>query len=211
MYYRRFTPHYGLLAKPMTKMTCKPEPERVQWTSEGGQAFVELCKSLCNSCLLISDTYHLHTDVSGLGVGVVLSVIRQDEELPVAYYSRQLHGAENHYSASELECLAVVKVVKHFEVYLMGKHFQLITDHQALQGMTTSKNQNKRLTRLSLFLQDYVTYRPGPENSNADGLSRQCWALEEEMSSGSGGGAPAQEGGDVATRHKSSAGGNPAS
>ena len=31
------------------------------------------------------------------------------------------------------------------------------------------------------------------------------------MSSGSGGGAPAQEGGDVGTRHKSSAGGNPGS
>ena len=111
-YYRRFIPHYGLLAKPLTKLTCNAEPERVQWIPEGDQAFVELCKSLCNACLLtipaISDTYRLHMDASGLDVGAVLSVIRQDEELPVAYYSRQLHGAENHYSASELECLAVV-------------------------------------------------------------------------------------------------------
>ena len=29
-YYRRFIPHYGLLAKQLTKMTCKAEPERVQ-------------------------------------------------------------------------------------------------------------------------------------------------------------------------------------
>ena len=107
-----------------------------------------MCKSLCNACLLIipaiSDTYRLHTDASGLGVGAVLSVIRQDKELPVAYYFRQLHGAENLYSASDLECLAVIKAVKHFEVYLAGQHFQLITDHQVLQGMATSKNQIRR-------------------------------------------------------------------
>ena len=124
--------------------------------SGGGSSLLGV---VCNACLLtipaISDTYHLHTDTSRLGVGAVLSVIRQDEELPVAYYSHQLHGAENHYSASELESLAVVKAVKHFKVYLVGQHFQLITDNQALQGMMTSKNQNRRLMRWSLFLQDF--------------------------------------------------------
>ena len=36
---------------------------------------------------LSSDTYRLQTDVSGAGVGAVLSVMRKGEELPVAYFS----------------------------------------------------------------------------------------------------------------------------
>ena len=35
-------------------------------------------------------------------------VVRKGEELPVAYFSRQLHGAEVNYSSMELECLGVV-------------------------------------------------------------------------------------------------------
>ena len=51
------------------------------------------------------------TDVSGKGLSGMLSVFRDGVELPVAFYSRQLRGAETRYSASELECLAVVDSV----------------------------------------------------------------------------------------------------
>ena len=70
---------------------------------------------------LSSDTYRLQTDASGAGVGAVLSVVRKGEELPVAYFSRLLHGAEVNYSSTELECLGVVAALKHFEDYLAGR------------------------------------------------------------------------------------------
>ena len=102
-----------------------------------------------------------------------------------------------------------------------------MTDHQALTGMSTSTNHNRRLTRWALYLQDFdfsMQYRPGPKNGNADGLSRQCWGEEvmtlnrEECSSPSkarnrkeaaqnlknpstpGGAARTLEEGDMATR-----------
>ena len=40
-------------------------------------------------------------------------------EKPVAFYSRQLKDAETCYAATELECLAVVESVRHFEVYFL--------------------------------------------------------------------------------------------
>ena len=65
-------------------------------------------KSLVNTCSLtiplLKDSYRLQTDASGTGIGAVLSVVRNDEEFPVAFYSRQLRGAELNYSATELEC-----------------------------------------------------------------------------------------------------------
>ena len=56
----------------------------------------------------------------------------------MAFYSRQLQGAEHHYSVTELESLAIVAAVKHFEFYLYGAAFTVYTDHRcmSLLGIT---------------------------------------------------------------------------
>ena len=53
----------------------------------------------------------------------VLSVSRDGAEQSVGFFSRQLRDAETRYSATELECLAVVETIRHFEVYLHGCPF----------------------------------------------------------------------------------------
>ena len=78
-----------------------------------------LATPLARACVLTipnaSDSYRLQTDASGLGIAAVLSVIRE-EEMPVAYYSRQLRSSEKNYSSSELECLAVVAAINTLNV-----------------------------------------------------------------------------------------------
>ena len=87
----------------------------MQWTPERVQAFRLLRECLCNLGTLtipnVSDSFRLHTDASGAGLGTVLSVVHSEEELPVAFFSKQLQGAEFRYSATELECLAVVVAI----------------------------------------------------------------------------------------------------
>ena len=56
-----------------------------------------------------TDVFSLHTDASGAGLGATLNVIRDGGEIPVAFYGKQLQGAQRRYSASELECLAIFK------------------------------------------------------------------------------------------------------
>ena len=43
---------------------------------------------------LPSDEFVLQTDASGVGLGAVLGVSRDGEELPVAFYSRKLQPRE---------------------------------------------------------------------------------------------------------------------
>ena len=45
---------------------------------------------------------------------------RDKEELPVGFFSKKLSSSEKKYSATEMECLAVVKAIDHFAVYLWG-------------------------------------------------------------------------------------------
>ena len=54
---------------------------------------------------LPSDQYRLQTDASGQGLGAVLSVVCEGEELPVAYYSRQLRCIIQQWSWSALVLL----------------------------------------------------------------------------------------------------------
>lgn len=42
---------------------------------------------------------------------------------------------QTRYIISEKECLAVVEVVKHFEAYLLGTAFTIVTNHKALLAL----------------------------------------------------------------------------
>ena len=121
------------------------------------------------------DEFLLQTDASGVGLGAVLSVVRDGVELPVAFYSKKLLPRERSYSASELEGLAVVASVHHFQPYLITHPFTVETDHRALTFLTTAQHKNGRLARWAMKLQPYhfnVRYRPGKLNANADVMSR---------------------------------------
>ena len=102
-------------------------------------------------------------------MGAVLS--QPDEESiehTVAYFSRK-------FSVIEKECLVIKLGVDTFAVYLIGRQFNIQTDHRALQWLSKSKNLNSRLTRWSIALQSFkfkVIHRARLENANADALSR---------------------------------------
>ena len=161
-----------------------PAPAKVSWTPEFEQAFQTLKTRLATQPVLVSHDYQrpfiLQTDASERGLGCVLSQRDdQDVDWPIAFYSRKLLPRESRYSTVEKECLAIVAFLRHFEPYLLGRIFTIQTDHHALSYLDNMRTTNSRLTRWALARQPFqfrVTYRPGSENSNADGLSRQTWA-----------------------------------
>ena len=181
-YYRQFVEGFAKLSAVLTPWTAKSAPSVVGWTVEGREAFERIKVSLVNcACLTIpsqEDTFILHTDASGVGIGATLNVKRNGKMLPVAYYSRQLQGAQHRYSATELEGLAVFKAVHYFAHYLYGAKFEVVTDHKALVSLLHSRVLNRRLHGWVLQLLEFdfvVKYRPGVENGDADALSRQAW------------------------------------
>ena len=90
--------------------TCHDAPGKVVWSPKMLEAFSHLRSVICSGCVLNipgpEDIFVLQTDTSAGGVGAVLNVVRDDKILPVAFFSKQLLGAEQRYSATELEGLA---------------------------------------------------------------------------------------------------------
>ena len=127
----------------LTETTKKDAPEQVLWTRERLSDFQFLCSAFSDQCLLhvpvCGDIFIVQTDASSKGIGGVFSVCRNGEELPVAFYSRQLMTAYRNYSATDLEGQAVVSAVRNFEVYLVRNRFTLETDHRALSFLKSAK------------------------------------------------------------------------
>ena len=126
-----------------------------------------MCQSLSSSSFFFT----LQTDASGTGVGSVLTVSRDSSEHPVAYYSRKLSPAEKNYSVMELEALAVVASIQHFDVYLYGTTFTVVTDHRALTFLVSAKLLTGRWALLLQTFQFKIVYRPGSKNQLPDALS----------------------------------------
>lgn len=176
-YYRRFIRGFSTLAAPLTHLTKKNA--RFQWTDDCETAFQTIKQLLCSAPVLsypkFDREFILQTDASDVGLGAILS--QQDDaghERVVAYASRALTAREQKYSATEKEAFAVVFGTKHFRVYLLGRKFQLITDHNSLRWLQSMEPKG-RLARWIMDLQEFqfdITHKSGRLHTNADALSR---------------------------------------
>ena len=125
-----------------------------------------------------ADTLTLHTDASGLGVGAVLTALRGGKEVPTAFFSRQLRGAEKNYSTTEWESLAIV-----------GSGRLAVPQHrvEALAGYIkpkTAKDMRSFLGTMSYyrkFIDSYANYSSLLSPSTSKNAPREVqWTSELE-------------------------------
>ena len=78
-----------------------------------------------------------------------------ENRFPVAYASQLLSKAERNYGITDLEGLAVPWAISHFETYIHGMHFTVITDHLALKALKDKSFLTGRLLRRAEKLLGY--------------------------------------------------------
>ena len=180
-YYRRFIDGFATIASPLHSLTKKNST--FVWSDECQKAFDSLKEKLtCAPVLVYPDfgkPFLLETDASIKGLGAILSQKQSDSQVhPVAYASRALSPPEKNYGVTELETLAVVWAVQHFNAYLYGHEVTVFTDHSAVKAILQAPNLSGKHARwwLRVFGSGVkkidIVYRPGRENSKADALSR---------------------------------------
>ena len=77
--------------------------------------------------------FHVHTNASDIAVGAMLAQNPSGKtNQPIAYASRLLSKAENNYTSTEKEALAMVYAVNKFRHYLLDNRFIFYVDHLAL-------------------------------------------------------------------------------
>ena len=112
------------------------------------------------------------TNASKEGLGGVL----MQDGLVFPYISRKLRRHEENYETHDLELLAIVYALKVWRHYLVGRKFELKTDHLGLQHIFTQSDLNARQRRWSELLSEYdfeISYIKRTMNRIADALSRR--------------------------------------
>lgn len=119
---------------------------------------------------------YIYTDASLQGIGAVLKQKQlNDEEKPVAYFSKKLNDSQKKKKAIYLECLAIKEAIKYWQYWLMGKSFTVFSDHKPLENLNIQSRTDEELGDLTYYLSQYdftIKYSPGKDNLEADCLSR---------------------------------------
>ncbi|MFM7188328.1 MAG: RNase H-like domain-containing protein, partial [Armatimonadota bacterium] len=183
-FFRTHVRNFAQVSSALTQLTKK----ECDW--KGGelppaalQAFKELQTILCSEPVvgfprrdrpyaLITDA-SLGDDAKPGGLGAILTQIQPDgEHQVIAYASRKLQKHEKNYTPYLIEMQAAIWGMEHFETYLRGRPFTLITDHKPLEklGKVHTKTLNRLQEAMNTFNFD-ILYRKGSEMP-ADFLSR---------------------------------------
>ncbi|KAJ0885707.1 putative nucleotidyltransferase, Ribonuclease H [Helianthus annuus] len=172
-YYRKFIKGFGSMAAPLHKLVGKVP---FNWDEKAEAAFQALKVALTTTpTLALPDWSHPFTvecDASGVGIGAVLT----QHGRPLAYFSASLKGTMLSWSTYEKEMLAIVKAVRKWRHYLLGRPFVVKTDHvnlkYLLEQRITTPAQSRWLPKLLGF--DYkIEHKSGNLNRGADALSRK--------------------------------------
>ena len=179
-YYRKFCKNFAVVAEPLTRLLQKKQT--FNWMEDQQTAFEKVKRLLTSAPVLampdFDQPFIIHVDASDLGLGAVLMQECVEKlEHPIGYFSQKFSGSQKNYSTSEKEALALILSLQHFEFYVVPAKFpiDIYTDHNPLVFLHRVKNNNQRLLRWSLLLQEHnlnIIHIPGRRNVVADALSR---------------------------------------
>ena len=119
-YYQRFVEGFSKIANPIMELQKK------------NKKFVWIMELLTTTPILkvldMDADFLVCTDTSKEGLG---GVLMQDGRV-ISYISRKLRRHEENYATHDLELLSIIYALKVWRHYLVGRKFELKTDHCGL-------------------------------------------------------------------------------
>lgn len=180
-YLSRFSPRLSEAQLPLRELD--KNNSSWMWGSHQQDSFEEVKKIISTSPVLALFDYRkehrVTADASKHTLGAALLQCNDKGEWqPVTYASRKLTDAEQRYGQIEKEALAATWACEKFDYYLVGRHFEIETDHKPLIPLLGQKDLSDlplRVQRFKMRLMRYdyrIFHTPGIEMFLADMLSR---------------------------------------
>ena len=144
-YYRRFIEGFSKIAHPITLLQRKNA--KFVWCEKCEGIFQKLKKLLTNVPVLkIADPKKdfvvcTYACIKGLG-GVLMQ-----ENFVICYESRNLKEHQKNYETHNLELANIVRAIKMWRHYLLGRRFELRTNHMSLNYVFDLPSLNVGKTR----------------------------------------------------------------
>ena len=180
-YLSRFSPLISEVEVPLRELDRKKNDW--VWLEIHQKSFEKVKEIITSSPLLALFDYNkkhrVTADASYHSLGAALLQEQESGEWkPVAYASRKLTDAEKRYGQIEKEALSITWACEKFDFYLVGRNFEIETDHKPLIPLLGTKDLSElplRVQRFKMRLMRYsydIFHTPGSKMFIADLLSR---------------------------------------
>ena len=176
-FYRRFIKDFSKIARPLCRLLEKDA--KFKFDESCQRSFEEIISRLVEAPIIAkpdwNKEFEIMCDASDYAIGAVLGQ-RTDEMFKAIYYaSKTFNEAQENYSTTEKEMLAIVFACENFRPYILGSHVIIHTDHAAIKYLMAKKEAKSRLIRWVLLLQEFdldIKDKKGCDNVIADHLSK---------------------------------------
>ncbi|GJW30864.1 reverse transcriptase domain-containing protein [Tanacetum coccineum] len=156
-FYRRFIKDFSKIARPLTKLLEKYTP--FEFSDECQSAFELLKEKLTCAPVIVSPNrnlpFELMCDASDFAVGAVLGQKDGKNFHPIYFTSKTLNPAQQKYTITEKELMAIVFAFDKFISYLILSKTIVHTDHPAFKHLFKKQDAKPRLIRWILLLQEF--------------------------------------------------------
>ena len=146
-YYHQFLKGYASIVQPLYDLVsgdnARKKNKSVNWTDQCQAAFDKIKGLCCTTPVLafkdFAQHFLLHTDASGISLGVVIYQVIDRKECVIRYGFHSLNKGESCYMTHKLDFLALKwAVMMVFHEYLFGNQFTVKSDNNPLTYVLTT-------------------------------------------------------------------------
>ena len=176
-FYRRFIKDFSKISRPLCRLLEKDA--KFDFDESYRSAFEEIKSRLVSAPIMLtpswSNEFEIMCDANDYAMGAVLGQRTEKIFKAIYYASKTFNEAQEDYSTTEKEMLAIVFACEKFRPYILGSHVVIHTDHVAIKYLMAKKDAKPRLIIWVLLLQEFdleIKDKNGSANVIADHLSR---------------------------------------
>ena len=176
-FYRRFIKDFSKTARPLCRLLEKDS--KFSFDDSCKAAFEEIKIRLVQAPIMATPEwdrgFEIMCDASDFAMGAVLGQRKEKIFRVINYASRTFNEAQENYSTTEKEMLAIVFSCEKFRPYILGSHVIVHTDHAVIKYLMSKKEAKPRLIRWVFLLQEFdleIKDKRGCDNVIADQLFR---------------------------------------
>ena len=187
-FYRRFIRDFSKIARPLCRLLEKDA--KFNFDEFCQYSFEEIKSRLVEAPIMArpgwNKEFEIMCDASDYAMGAVLGHKANKMFKAIYYSSKTFNEAQENYSTTENEMLAMVFSCEKFKPYILGSHAIIQTDHAAIKYLMAKKEAKPRLIIWVLLLQEFdleIKDKKSCDNVIANHLSRveKSTVKEEEM------------------------------
>ena len=155
--YRRFIKDFSKIARPLSRLLEKDT--KFDFDDACKFSFEEINARLVIAPIMATPNWNkffeIMCDASDFSMGAILGQ-RIEKTLRAIYYaSKTFNEAQENYSTTKKEMLAVIFACEKFRPYILGFHVIVHTDHASIKYLVAKKDVKPRLIRWVLLLQEF--------------------------------------------------------